>query len=82
MASFAIAASAAKSGAVMLQYNVPPARELLSINDAMEVLGICKNSVRKLIAEGDLKATKLLGRVVIPRSEMDRFLAKLAASPE
>lgn len=66
----------------MLQYNVPPARELLSINDAMEVLGICKNSVRKLIAEGDLKATKLLGRVVIPRSEMDRFLAKLAASPE
>lgn len=66
----------------MLQDNVPPARELLSINDVMATLGICKNSVRKLIAEGDLKATKLLGRVVIPRSEMDRFLAKLTASLE
>lgn len=63
----------------MPQDTIPPARELLTINDAMATLGICRNSVRKLIAEGDLRATKFLGRVVIPRAELDRLLAKIAA---
>ena len=50
-----------------------PQAKLLSIGDASVLLSISADSVRRLIRRGQLAHVRLLKRVMIPRSAIDRM---------
>lgn len=54
-----------------------PRRPVMNILEVAHELGICRNSVIKLKAQGRLRFVKLVGRNVVTRSEFDRFIASL-----
>lgn len=46
-----------------------------SIKEASKELGICQRLVRELVREGKVRSVKIGGRIVIPRTELERLLA-------
>lgn len=46
----------------------------VSQNDAAKMLGLCRQSVAKHIARGELRCVRLGRRVLIPVSEIERIL--------
>jgi hypothetical protein len=60
---------------------VPPVSEqpalprlAYSVAETAAMLGICEKSVRRLIARGLLRPSRALRHLLIPRSEIGRFL--------
>jgi excisionase family DNA binding protein len=53
---------------------LPPARAV-KIREAAAMLGICENSVRRLVDRDKLRAVRALRHVLIPVSEIERFLS-------
>jgi excisionase family DNA binding protein len=47
--------------------------KLVSIPEAARVLSLSKDSVRRLIERGDLKKVRVLRRILIPVSELERL---------
>ena len=47
----------------------------LSVREAAAALGISEPSVRRLIARGELRASRIGGRIVVPMSEVRRRLS-------
>jgi excisionase family DNA binding protein len=47
----------------------------LSIQDTAKQLSVSPQSVRKLIERGELKTRRVGVRVLIPRTELERFLS-------
>ena len=52
-------------------------KEAYSIDDFAEAFSIGRTSVFKLMKTGQVRSARILGRTVIPRSEVDRFAASL-----
>jgi len=52
-------------------------RLAISINEFAACVGIGRNTVRNLLAAGDLKAKRIGTRVIIPMEEVERFLDEL-----
>lgn len=46
---------------------------LLSVSEVAEVLSLSKSSIWRLVYKGDLKARRIGGRVLIPRTEVERL---------
>jgi excisionase family DNA binding protein len=54
----------------------PPANAVAyRVNTACDMLGIGRATLYKAINEGKLRSIKVLGRTVIPRSEIERLAA-------
>ncbi|MDR3493356.1 MAG: helix-turn-helix domain-containing protein [Ancalomicrobiaceae bacterium] len=49
------------------------------VDDACRALGIGRTTLYGLIACGQLKAIKIAGRTLIPRSEIERLVAEAMA---
>jgi len=49
--------------------------KLMSIVEFAQSVPISPDSVRRLIARGQLKTVKILRRILIPRTELDRLCA-------
>ena len=47
----------------------------VSIAASAELLGVSTQTVRREIAAGNLKARRIGARVLIPRTELERFLS-------
>ncbi|MCS7080471.1 MAG: helix-turn-helix domain-containing protein [Meiothermus sp.] len=45
-----------------------------SVEEAAQLLGLHPNTVRNLIARGELKATRVGRRILIPRIALERLL--------
>lgn len=54
--------------------SLPPARAV-KIREAAAMLGICENSVRRLIVRDKLRAVRALRHILIPICEIERFLS-------
>jgi excisionase family DNA binding protein len=52
-----------------------PQGRLISIRDAATLLGISADSVRRLIRCSQVRSVRVLRRVMIPKSEIDRICA-------
>ena len=50
-------------------------RPLKSVEEAAELLGVSKWSVRSWIREGKLRAVRLGRRVLVEEAELERFIA-------
>ncbi len=46
---------------------------LRSIGSTAEISGVSKDSIRRLIKSGALKAVRVLRRVMVPESEIERL---------
>jgi len=53
----------------------PPATKAVKIKQAAVIMGICENSVRRLIDREKLRTIRALRHHLIPISEIERFLA-------
>lgn len=53
----------------------PPATRTVKIKQAAVLLGICENSVRRLIDRDKLRTIRALRHHLIPVSEIERFLS-------
>lgn len=54
-------------------------RPLKSVEQAAELLGISKWTVRSYIREGKLRPVRLGRRVLLPEEELERFVARSQA---
>ncbi len=52
------------------------ARRCLSVSETMNALGLCRSSVHKMIANGELASVKIGSRRLIPTTEIDRLIAR------
>jgi excisionase family DNA binding protein len=52
--------------------------KLMSIVEFAQSVPISPDSIRRLIARGQLKTVRILRRILIPRSELDRLCAPKA----
>jgi excisionase family DNA binding protein len=59
--------------AVPHEQGVPP-RLAYTVKETAQMLGISEKSVRRLIDRGLLRTSKALRHLLIPRSEIERFL--------
>lgn len=50
---------------------------VLSRNEACRALGVSINTIDRIVRSGKLRAKRLEGRVVIPVSEIERYIASL-----
>ncbi len=46
------------------------------VNDACRALGIGRTLIYSLIADGQIRAIKIAGRTLIPKSEIDRLVSE------
>ena len=46
-----------------------------SVSDSAKALSVSRQSVRRLVSTGELRSLRIGSRVLIPRSELERFLA-------
>ncbi len=51
-------------------------KQLVSIGEAATVLGVSKDTIRRLIRTGALRAVPIARRVMVPMSEIDRACAQ------
>ena len=49
-------------------------RLAFSVRETAAMLGVCEKSVRRLVARGLIHPSKALRHLLIPRSEIQRFL--------
>jgi excisionase family DNA binding protein len=49
-------------------------RLALKIREAAAALGVSESTIRRLIARGEIRASRKLRHPLIPSSELDRFL--------
>ena len=49
------------------------------INDAADALGICKSTIYKLERQKKLRLVRILGRTLVPESEIERLASKGAS---
>ena len=54
--------------------NVEPQRLAYSLKETAAMLGICEKSVRRLIHRGLIRPCRALRHILIPRTEIERFL--------
>lgn len=52
---------------------------VLSVTEAARAIGISRSSIYKMQAQGEIGFAKLLGRTVVPCSEVNRVLAQIEA---
>ena len=52
-----------------------PRRKTVKIKEAAEMLGVCENTVRRLIDRGKLRRVPGVRHILIPLSEIDHFLS-------
>ena len=52
----------------------PPPRLAYSIQETAQMLGVCTKTVRRLITRGLLRPSRALRHLLIPKTEIDRFL--------
>jgi excisionase family DNA binding protein len=50
--------------------------ELVSIAQAAELLGLSRDTVRRLLAVGELASVRIGAAVRIPRADVDRLVAR------
>lgn len=61
----------------MIRPVTPPAdKQILSIAEACGYLGICYNTFRKLLDNGDIRAVRAGRRYLFPKSNIDDFLQR------
>ena len=58
-----------------LSHSVSPKAALLRVDEAAAILKVSSKTVRRLLAQGDLKAVRVGRLVRIPSSEIDRLIA-------
>jgi len=51
-----------------------PERQTLNINEAAIALGVCKETVRRLVRRKVLRKLPGLRRILIPKTEVQRYL--------
>ena len=51
----------------------PVEERLLPVREAAERLGVAESTLRRLIAQGEIQARKVGGKVVVPLSEIHRI---------
>jgi len=56
------------------EQNVLPQRLAYSLKETALMLGICEKSVRRLIHRGLIRPCRALRHILIPKTEIDRFL--------
>jgi excisionase family DNA binding protein len=49
-------------------------RRAYTVNETAEIMGVSSKSIRRLIDRGLLRNSKALRKIIIPASEIDRFL--------
>jgi excisionase family DNA binding protein len=54
---------------------VNPQAKLIGIVDVAQLIGVSADSVRRLIKRGQIRSVRVLGRVMVPRAEVDRLCA-------
>ncbi len=52
-----------------------PQAQTVKIREAAAILGICENSVRRLIDRGKIRTIRVLRHHLIPVAELDKLLA-------
>ena len=57
---------------IMLQEREPAGKDL-SVNEAAEVMGVCRQTVYNLCASGNLKHRKVGRQIRIKRADLDRI---------
>jgi len=55
-----------------------PERQTLNINEAAIALGVCKETVRRLVRRKVLRKLPGLRRILIPKAEVQRYLETCA----
>lgn len=58
--------------------NTSPEILTYRINDACRALSLGRSTLYKLISQGKLKPITIAGRVLIPRTEIERLIAEVA----
>lgn len=53
----------------------PPGKLAFKIAEVAAILGISESSVRRAIKSGDLRAVRKLRHILIPATEIERFLS-------
>ncbi|MCC7376098.1 MAG: helix-turn-helix domain-containing protein [Verrucomicrobiales bacterium] len=54
-------------------------RLALSVQETAQLLGVCEASVRRLVARGLIRPSRALRHLLIPRTEVERFLRETSA---
>ena len=54
--------------------NTPPARRVLSVPEAAEVLGISRSTAYELVAAGELRSFRLGRRVLVPLPAIEALI--------
>ena len=55
---------------------------LLGVKDAARVLGLGRDTAYQLVREGRLRAVRVGRRVLVPRAELEAFIAREAAGDD
>lgn len=58
----------------------PPGRLAYSVQETAGMLGVCEKSVRRLILRGLIRPSRALRHILIPRTEIERFLRETQES--
>ncbi len=56
-------------------------KQLVNISQAAEALSVSRDSVRRLIERGQLKSVRILRRVMIPVTEVERLCRADSSAP-
>jgi excisionase family DNA binding protein len=54
----------------------------MNVTEAAKALGVSRGTIYTLRARGDLGFSRIAGKTVVLRSELDRFVGTLAAAAE
>lgn len=55
--------------------------KLLTVNEAARQLSLSSKSIRRLVADGDLVAYKVRGRILISAAALEELLARSRVAP-
>lgn len=51
------------------------------LKTAAAAVGLCGKTVRRLIESGELSAARVGSKILVPRAELEAFIARKAAEP-
>jgi excisionase family DNA binding protein len=60
---------------MIIRINNSPPRRAVKIHEAAQMLGVCENSVRRLIDRDKLRSIRVLRHVLIPISDIEKLLS-------